>query len=279
MKKYSNMVNTVVAAFMVVVVVVVSYLIIVYGMLRDTLTDRIEQNLHYGLGNYYELKNYEEAEKYFKRALFSEKYIVFWNNNLRLPKCYQCLGLVYEGMEDYAKSVDMYEKSLSAYEKYMPEALEDIALTHTKASVIYFILGDNGLVIEHAGIANDYYQALSENQQDINAATAAIWLANAYYNICDYGRAAQYFEIGIPILYDEMSWSMDDVWGPKTLVCSYKMAAETYEKLNNGEMQKYYVEQFENIVWMRNIEEEEIDELMEYFQWGKDEAGGYSLFG
>ena len=268
MKNNSNKIKTAIAALMVLVVVIISYFIIVYGMLRKTMEESIERDLYYGLSEYYNNNNFESAEKYFKRALFCEKYIVFWDDNLNLPICYQCMGLVYEGLEKYEKSTDMYEKSLSAYEKYLPDAAEDIALTETKVSIIYSILGDVDMVIEHASAANDYYQSLPGQQQNINAGTAAIELANAYYNIGDYERASQYFEIGIPIIYDDLDWRMDDDLGPKLLVISYKMAADTYGKLNNDEMQQYYEKEYNDIVWIREIDEDEIDELMEYFHWG-----------
>lgn len=268
MRNCSNKVRTTVAVLMAVIVVLISYFIIVYGMLKETIEGAIERNLYYGLSEYYNNGNFDTAEKYFKRALFSEKYIVFWDGNLKLPSCYHCMGLVYEGLEKYAESADMYEKSLSAYEKYLPEDEENIALTHTKVSVIYSILGDVDRVIEHANVANNYYQSLPEERQNINAGTAALELANAYYNIGNYESASQYFEIGIPLLYNDLDWRIDDEWGPILLAVSYKIASETYGKLNNNEMQKYYEKEYNDILWIREIDEKEINELMEYFNWG-----------
>lgn len=255
------------SAFMAVIVLILSYLAIVYGMLRTQLEDMLAQKLEYGLSYYYNLQNYREAEKCFKTALFLEKYIIFWDKQEKLPACYACLALVNEGMGEYEKSADMYEKSLSAYEKYLPQDHENIALMHTKASVIYSLLGNNRMILEHAGSANDYYQSLEKEQQNINAATAALGLAYACYNEEDYEKAAIYFETGIPIVYEAQDWNIDDDAGPKILAIAYKAAADTYGKLGNREMQLYYEGKYEDIVWLRQIDEEEITELMKAFHW------------
>ena len=80
--------------FIVVILVIVSYVVIVYGMLRMQLEDFRTHNLEYGLSYYYNIQDYKEAEKYFKTALFLEKYIIFWDNHEKLPLCYACLALV-----------------------------------------------------------------------------------------------------------------------------------------------------------------------------------------
>ncbi len=253
--------------FIVVILVIVSYVVIVYGMLRMQLEDFRTHNLEYGLSYYYNIQDYKEAEKYFKTALFLEKYIIFWDNHEKLPLCYACLALVNEGLEEYEKSAAFYEKSLSAYEKYLPQDHEDIALVHTRASIVYSVLGDNHKILEHAGIANNFYQSLDKEQQNINAAAAVLELAYACYNTEDFYNAANYFEIGIPIVCEALDWNIDDDVGPKMLAIAYKVAADTYGKLGNKEMQQNYERKYEDIIWIRQIDEEEITDLMKSFHW------------
>lgn len=264
---HSDKMKTVIATLIMLIFVFFAFFVIFYVMLRRQLEDFLAQNIDYGLSYYYDIQNYTEAEKKFKTALFLEKYIIFWDNK-NLPICYTNLALVNGGLEKYEKSVDLYEQALSAYEKYLPQDYENIALVHTNVSLIYSLLGNNSMVLEHASMANDYYQSLEREQQNINAGTAALELAYACYNTGDYETAAIYFETGIPIIYDFVDWSIDNAAGPRTLAIAYKVAADTYGRLGNQEKQQQYKQKYEDIIWIRQISEEEIDKFMEYFHWG-----------
>lgn len=262
--------KTVIAALMMAVLIIVSYFVIVYGMLRGQIEDMVRNNSAYGLSNYYDLANYESAAKNFRKALFLEKYIVFWDKNESLPQCYQNMALGLEGLQEFEKAADMYERAISAYEKYQPEDDETVMNIHTKISLIYSILGNNNKVIEHAGIANDYYQALDQKEQPIDAGTAAMELANGYYNTGDYERAAVYFEIAIPIIYNNLNWGIGDAVGPEALAIIYRLAADAYGKSGNEEMRSYYQEKYDDLVWVREISDDVIDEYMRMFHWGMD---------
>lgn len=264
---HSGKMKTVIAALIMLIFVSFTFIVIFYVMLRRQLEDFWAQNIDYGLSYYYDIQNYTEAEKKFKTALFLEKYIIFWDNK-NLPICYTNLALVNGGLEKYEKSADLYEQALSAYEKYLPQDYENIALVHTNVSLIYSLLGNNSMVLEHASMANDYYQSLEREQQNINAGTAALELAYACYNTGDYETAAIHFETGIPIIYDFVDWSIDITAGPRTLAIAYKVAADTYGRLGNQEIQQHYENKYEDIVWIRQIGEDEIAEFMKSFHWG-----------
>lgn len=205
---HSGKVKTVIAALIVVAAIVFCYIAIVYGMLREQIEGMAAQNREYGLSYHNDMQNYTEAEKCFKQALFLEKYIIFWGNHENLPGSYANLAQANASLGKYDKSTDLYEKALLAYEKYLPEDYENIALVHLRVSLVYSLLANNNMVLEHAGIANDYYQSLAREQQNINAASAALQLAYAYYNTGDYENAAIHFEAGIPIIYEILDWGV-----------------------------------------------------------------------
>jgi len=121
---------------LVMIVVVLS----LSGILKLIEELPINQNA-YGK-SLYSVKNYDEALRDFKSAVFWE-HIVFWNDNTQLAYYYQNCGLASQQLAEYENSADYFEKSIAQFYKNNDEINEEIAHAHYMLGLAYSILRNN----------------------------------------------------------------------------------------------------------------------------------------
>lgn len=211
----------------------------------------------------------EHAIKDYKTAVLLDKYVILWNHNDNIPKYYSSIAGCYTDEGDLQNADKYYSKALKAYERYRADDKSGIAFTNVHAAMVSSALDDNQTALEHAYKASDYYKDNLDKEDGYIAASAFIWLANAYNNDSQYEKAVEYYELGIPLYYDSVEWGFGDEEFAKMLAVIYKGASMAYSEIGNKKQCDYYNKKYEEWTEYREITEGDLETITDYFHWLK----------
>ena len=224
----------------------------------------------YQLGEkYFNIQAYNDATKSFKKAVFLDKYVVFWNDNSQLPIYYRELGRSLMNESDYEGMNKSLEASLEAYEKYRTDDIEGAAFVHQMAAISCSMIGNAAEELNHSQIAYDYYSSLPRGSEDANTSKMGIWLAHCYYEKGDHATAGSLFDINIPIYYDTIDWGIWDEDSAQYLALAYKFALLSYEGLGDTENIEKYQNTYEQFLYLRDFDDEEVTDFASQLGWYK----------
>ena len=235
---------------------------------KSFMERQLNNEIFYAEG-YFDLQNMDKAISCYKRALFIDKYLVFWNDNKGIPKYYDGIGLSYSEAEKYEDAEEYFDKSLIAFEKYNPNDISSISLVHVREALVTSCLGKNDSTIDHLLKAIEYYNEHLEDEPSNTISTAYLFLANSYYNTSQYEEAIKYFELGIPMYYDAVEWGFGDDYAAKTIAIQYKVASLAYAEFGDQEKADEYNTLYEDFMWYRDLTEEDLDTIINAFHWMK----------
>lgn len=239
-----------------------SHLLKIY---QNEMDKQLQSAISYG-AEFKNLKLPQKAKQYYKRAILLDKYIVLWNDNTDIPMYFCEIAVTYAG-SDPLTAEKYYNKSLKAIKKYASPKLNTYAYINLQAALTSSALGKNEIALQQLIIAGDYYKNNLETVDSYTAGTAFTHLANAYYNNGEYQKASDYFELGIPIYYASINWGFNDEMSARFVAAFYKTAAQTYQMLNNQEKCNEYTEKYNDFLWFRDIPEEYINSIINYYHW------------
>ena len=237
---------------------------------KNWINERIEIAIGFGdsnANNYQSETAIEEAISQYKKAVFIDKYLAFWNDNKNLPVLYYKIAKSYGDAEDSDHSIEYIEKSLEAFSEYSPEDLDDISLVYLYGCIIYGAKNDYAMVKSYAYAANEYYRNNYDTVDHRSLAQSYIWLAHAYFNEGDYTNAAECLENGTPLYYDTTAWGFGDSYDAIAIATLYKMASIAYQNIGNQEKYQEYNEKYEDFMWYRDLTESDLDYYIKYFHW------------
>lgn len=238
----------------------------ILNVCKSQVEDRLQSQLYFG-DAFYSQGAYSDAITNYKIGIFIDKYIVLWNENNEIPKCYDGIAQSYMQSEELEEADRYFDKAIDAYEKYMPSEKHKIAISHLRAAMVTSALDDNSQTLFHANEASDFYEENLETSDAHTAASAFIWLANAYYNDAQYEKACEFFELGIPLFYDSVNWGVGDEADAKMIAISYKIASLAYLESGSQEQYEAYNALYEDFVWFRDFSDADLDHYIDYFHW------------
>ena len=218
---------------------------------------------------YFNIQHYHDATKNFKKAIFLEKYLVFWNDNSQLPIYYRDLGRSLMNEADYIGMNNSLNASLDAYEKYRPYDIEGAAFTHHMAATSCSLIGQEEDELIHSQTAYDYYSAQPRGYADSDTSMIGIWLAHCYYEKGDYATAGKLFDINIPIYYETIDWGVGDQSNAQLLALAYKFALLSYENLGDAESIEIYQKKYSQFSYLRDIQDSELTDFALQLGWDK----------
>ena len=151
-----------------------------------------EENYYHMANHFYQKQEYEEALKYYKKALNHSKTS---DNRIDEADAYLNLGNVYMALKNYTESLKQYKKSYKIYKKYKNPEGEGYSLTGQ---------GINYEKLEDHDQARKYYENAINKFQSINdterAGIVHSLIANTYESqgawedaIQDYQKSTQIF--------------------------------------------------------------------------------------
>lgn len=235
---------------------------------QDFMERQLNSEIFYG-DSYLDLQNCDDAVSSYKKALFIDKYLVFWNDNSRMPVYYDGIGQAYSSADKYEDAEKNFDNALAAYEKYNADDISAISLVHVREALVTSSQGKNESTINHLQKAFEYYNEHLEDESPVVISTACLFLANAYYNNSQYEEAIKYFEIGIPMFYDSVEWGFGDDHEAKTIAIQYKVASLAYAEFGDQEKADEYNTLYEDFMWYRDLTEEDLDTIINAFHWMK----------
>lgn len=211
-------------------------------------------------------EGYENARKYFNKAIFWEKYIVIWNDNEELPTYYFNLAQSEYNLGQYEKASQHYNESLKQFKTHDPENSATISVAHERLAILYAYSGENDKLLEHSLVAikmlNDIGLAESYRQS-----VQYILAANAYRNELDFQSALECFKIGLPMLYDNISWGLGDSNDAMMLTVAYKAASLTAVELGDKELCDDYLKEYNDMIWLRNFSDNDVSDFADKYHW------------
>lgn len=214
---------------------------------------------------YMKIGKYAEAADQFESAVWSEKYIVFWNDDTELPNYYQNLGKAYMNLskpEKAAKEFDNYRLEL---EKRFPEKEFDIAFASFQAGVQYLRTGDNENAKDHMLSAAQYFDKRLEEEQDQDYGKVNIFLGYCYFKEGVYEKAIERFVKGIPAYYNNIDWGIGDKGDTIFISIAYRFLSKAYGYLKDIAKETKFIKKYEDIVYFRDISDKEVEEFMTGF--------------
>jgi tetratricopeptide (TPR) repeat protein len=155
-------------------------------------------NLYVFLGyGFVKLANYDEALKYFQKAL------AVWKKLLGIEHpstaaSYNHIGFVYYNQGDYANALEYYQNALDIREKVLGKEHFDIAISYNNIGGIYNEQGDYPKALE-------YYQKALEIQEKVlgkehlDTAISYNNIGGIYNRQGDYANALKYFQMALDI--------------------------------------------------------------------------------
>ena len=218
---------------------------------------------------FFNIQSYHDATKNFKKAIFLDKYIVFWNDNSQLPIYYRELGRSLMNESDYSGMNKSLETSIEAYEKYRPDDVEGAAFVHHIAAMSCSLIGKEQEELNHSQTAYDYYSSQPRGYADFDTSMIGIWLAHCYYEKGDYAAAGRLFDVNIPIYYETIDWGVGDQFNAQLLALAYRFALLSYEKLGDTENIELYQKKYSQFIYLRDIQDAELDNLGSQLGWDK----------
>ena len=216
---------------------------------------------------YMDIMGYSDAVKHYKSAVFFDKYIVTWNDNVNMVNCFDGMGRAYTNMEEPLKAKKSFDKALEEVKHCKVQDESFTAYCHVNAAMTCSSLNDNAEALAHAKCASDYYELHEMEEDSYRVSMAYIWLANAYFNDAQYENASQYLEMVIPIFYDSIEWGWGDDTNAKMMAILYKVATLTYESLGDQEHYAEYSKKFDEFAWYRDYEDGDLDDIINHFHW------------
>lgn len=216
---------------------------------------------------FFNIQSYHDATKNFKKAIFLDKYIVFWNDNSQLPIYYRELGRSLMNESDYSGMNKSLETSIEAYEKYRPDDVVGVAFAHHIAAMSCSLTGQEQEELNHSQIAYNYYSIQPRGDTDADTSIIGIWLAHCYYEKGDYITAGKLFDTNIPIYYETIDWGVGDQADAQILALAYKFALLSYKNLGDTENIEIYQKKYSNFTYLRDIQDAELDNFASQLGW------------
>ncbi len=238
----------------------------ILNICKSMAEDQLQSRVYFG-DAFYSQAAYSDAITNYKIGVFVDKYIVLWNGNDEIPRCYDGIAQSYMQSEEFEEADRYFGKAIDSYEKYTPSEKHKIAISHLRAAMVTSVLDNNSQTLYHANEASSFYEENLETSDAHTAACAFIWLANAYFNDAQYEKACEYFEYGIPLYYGSVNWGVGDEAEARMIAISYKIASLAYSEVGNPEQYEAYNTLFEDFVWFRDFTEEDLDYYIDYFHW------------
>lgn len=216
---------------------------------------------------FFNIQSYHDATKNFKKAIFLDKYIVFWNDNSQLPIYYRELGRSLMNESDYSGMNKSLETSIEAYEKYRPDDVVGVAFAHHIAAMSCSLTGQEQEELNHSQIAYNYYSIQPRGDTDADTSIIGIWLAHCYYEKGDYITAGKLFDTNIPIYYGTIDWGVGDQADAQILALAYKFALLSYKNIGDTENIEIYQKKYSNFTYLRDIQDAELDNFASQLGW------------
>ena len=211
--------------------------------------------------------SYRQAVDNFKQAVWQEKYLVFWNDNKNLPVYYENLGKAYMNVNKQKESAEAFDESVRYYIKYHGKGTSSYAFAGYEAAIMYSKLNEPDKEMDRIKTACEFYERLPAERQNKDCARVYIWLAHCYHEAKLYEDAAEYFDKGIRLLYDNIDWGIDDLSDVYLLALSYKSAMFVNEHLAQTEKYEEYKKLYDNITYLRDLSDKKLEEFTSHFGW------------
>lgn len=201
---------------------------------------------------YYDLENYPEALKYFKKAL---SYFIINKDERREGGVYNNIALVYYELDSIDLAVNYYNQALAIKEKYGNRL--DVATIYHNLGLVYMHIRQVDKAVEYLKSSKDIFVELG---YDKYAANTTNNIGRAYYRSQHYEDALKYFKDGLEEARNQNSAFL--------MMDNYKYQADCYAKLGNfTEAYRYSNEYFNLKDSLLNIDKErEIAEIQAKYE-------------
>lgn len=203
----------------------------------------------------------------FNLAILEEKYIHFYKSHENLGAYYGVLGQAYSNSGKHKASKKAFQKALDSYIKYNSNPEEEIALTEVQLELACTYLDQSSEVIQYGEAAIQYYEKQEEIKNMAAMASAYLWLGAAYLKEGKSESAIACIEKGIPQYNDCVNWAVEGVYAERLLAVMYQMAQIACEREGQIDKEAQYRQQYEDFVWLHDVEESDLTLLKEQFHW------------
>lgn len=252
--------------------IIVGYLISIFlalassfFLLEIVLESHMENSYWRGQG-YFERADYQRAEKSYRSALFCEKYLVLTNDNSNLPS--YCSGLARALMNEY-RYEEAYQytmASFDAFARFRPDAAAEMASTDLLAVMLCSLTDRDEEELEYAQRAYTYYSSEPGAENRKTSLRTGAWMGHCYFEAGDYSTAYDLFQKNLLAYYESIDWGVGDESEADFVIMACKCAKMCEEKLTGLE-DTPFSEQFQRLLYIREKQESEVDELASQLGW------------
>lgn len=236
---------------------------ITFFQLQTVLKSHMDNSYRLGQG-YFEMANYQMAEKSYRSAIFFERYLVLTDDNSNLPIYYRELARAVMNEYRYEETYTCVMASLDTFARFRPDDAEEIASAYLTAVMACSLTGRDAEELEYAQLAYAYYSGRPEDSQ-IAARTGA-WLGHCRYEAGDYSAGYRFFQENLPVYYDGIHWGVGDEAEVDFALMAYKCAMLCEEKLPGLEHFPS-TEQYQRLLYIREKQESDVDGLASQLGW------------
>ncbi len=230
---------------------------------------KIESNLGLAESRISNGMNDEKTVKLFKKAAWPDEHLKSVRDASRLASIYNQIGTVYFNMDDFSACREYYTKAADLYKSYGEAAYPQRSNIATRLMLID-AKEDNPEAALQDGEQLAEWNRSHPERKGIDTATMFIFLAQTYYNLGEYEKAAGYFADGTAMLEECGNWGSiesDDTANAIVLACAYQCAALNAQKLGDQQSADACQKKYEDTVWYHDLSEEDLERYRNEFHW------------
>ncbi len=213
--------------------------------------------------------NDEKTVKLFKKAAWPDEHLKSVRDASRLASIYNQIGTVYFNMDDFSACREYYTKAADLYKSYGEAAYPQRSNIATRLMLIDAKEDNREAALQDGEQLAEWNRSHPE-RKGIDTATMFIFLAQTYYNLGEYEKAAGYFADGTAMLEECGNWGSidsDDTANAIVLACAYQCAALNAQKLGDQQSADACQKKYEDTVWYHDLSEEDLERYRNEFHW------------